>query len=327
MGRSCETPLRTKAEQLSALKIASDPNGATDRTLACIRSLYAPVCSAIYIPALRTLHASYIPFVPSSSSFSSSFSPISPYLRLPSSRRQQNSSNLPVGILLFRSVTPLSIMKSILRRVSPPPSTVTPLLPATPLPCFLCPGNDAMPSGSGRDLIPIFLSADLLPSLFSLFLSLSFYIVTITFTYPPGSNCHTIHMPMYSKRLATRAPALRGSKTFRQQQVNNNGRRPLHVVPFEYIPVLLVFVGEFESRDIVGGLRLAWRLPCLRSEVSATRTVAPPAPLPVLPIHTHLFTTTNTSTYDFVRLSTNTSSHPSPFVPCWHPLSVRRWTQ
>lgn len=66
-----------------------------------------------------------------------------------------------------------------------------------------------------------------------------------------------MHMPMYSKRLATRAPALRGSKTFRQQQVNNNGRRPLHVVPFEYIPVLLVFVGEFESRDIVGGLRLA----------------------------------------------------------------------
>lgn len=156
MGRSCETPLRTKAEQLSALKIASDPNGATDRTLACIRSLYAPVCSAIYIPALRTLHASYISFVPSSS-FSSSFSPISPYPRLPSSRRQQNSSNLPVGILLFRSVTPLSIMKSILRRVSPPPSTVTPLLPATPLPCFLCPGNDAMPSGSGRDLIPIFI--------------------------------------------------------------------------------------------------------------------------------------------------------------------------
>lgn len=253
MGRSCETPLRTKAEQLSALKIASDPNGATDRTLACIRSLYAPVCSAIYIPALRTLHASYIPFVPSSSSFSFPFSPISLYLRLPSSRRQQNSSNLPVGILLFRSVTPLSIMKSILRRVSPPPSTVTPLLPATPLPSFLCPGNDAMPSGSGRDLIPIFF----LFSLFSLFPSLSLYIVTITFRYPLGSNCHTIHMPMYSKRLATRAPALRGSKTFRQHQVNNNGRQPLHVVPFEYIPVLLVFVGEFESRDIVGGLRLA----------------------------------------------------------------------
>lgn len=175
MGRSCETPLRTKAEQLSALKIASDPNGATDRTLACIRSLYAPVCSAIYIPALRILHASYIPLVPSFSFFSSSFSPISSYLRLPSSRRQQNSSNLPVGILLFRSVTPLSIMKSILRRVSPPPSTVTPLLPATPLPCFLCPGNDAMPSGSGRDLIPI-LFVGRSPSLYLLSFSLSFFL-------------------------------------------------------------------------------------------------------------------------------------------------------
>lgn len=64
-------------------------------------------------------------------------------------------------------------------------------------------------------------------------------------------------MPMYSKRPASHAPTLRGSKTFRQQQVNNNGRRPLQLMPYEYIPVLLVFVGEFESRDIVGGLRLA----------------------------------------------------------------------
>lgn len=248
MGRSCETPLRTKAEQLSALKIASDPNGATDRTLARIRSLYAPVCSAIYIPALRILRASYIPLVPSSS-----FSPISPYLCLPSFRRQQNSSNLPVGILLFRSVTPLSIMKSILRRVSPPPSTVTPLLPAILLPCFLCPGNDAMPSGSGRDLTPIF------------FVGRSPFLSLLSFSPHRDNNLYIsswieLSYDTYadvSKKLTFRAPTLRVSKKFRQQQVNNNSRRPLHVVPFEYIPVLLVFVGEFESRDIVGGLRLA----------------------------------------------------------------------